>query len=52
MIDYFYHSLPVLAAIIFWAIRLEIRIARIQTDLTWLKKEIPGCRPTLENPTL
>lgn len=51
MIDYLLHSLPVFSAIFFWAIRLEIKIAKIQTDLTWLKKELPACQPTLEDPT-
>lgn len=51
MLDYIFHSLPVFGAILFWAIRLEIKIAKIQTDLTWLKKELPGCLPTLEDPT-
>jgi len=51
MLDYIFHSLPLVGALIIWAIRLEVKIAKIQTDITWLKKEIPQCRPTSENPT-
>ncbi|GAH74611.1 unnamed protein product [marine sediment metagenome] len=51
MIDYVLHSLPLVAALVIWAIRLETKIASIQTDITWLKKEIPGCRQTLEDRT-
>ena len=51
MLDYFYHSLPLVGALIVWAIRLEVKIASIQTDITWLKMELPQCQPTLEDPT-
>ena len=50
MLDYIYHSLPLVAALIVWAIRLETKIARIQTDITWLKKELPQCQQTLDDP--
>lgn len=46
MIDYVLHSLPLVFALIIWAIRLEIKIASIQTDIAWLKKELPTCLPT------
>lgn len=39
MINYFIQSIPLLIAILAWGIRLEIKLAQIQTDLTWLKKE-------------
>ena len=51
MINYLLNSLPLVAALIVWAVRLEVKIARIQTDITWLKKELPQCQPTLEDPT-
>lgn len=51
MLDYFFHSLPLVACLIVWAVRLEIKIAKIQTNITWLIKELPACRPTSENPT-
>lgn len=36
----------ILLALIFgWAIRLEVSIAKIQTDLVWIKQEIHQCRP-------
>ena len=51
MIDYLLHSLPLVGALIIWAVRLEIKIAKIQTDITWLKLELPACQPTSEKPT-
>jgi len=30
---------------------LDKRLARIETDLTWLKKELPSCRQTSDGPT-
>lgn len=51
MIDYLFHSLPLVAALFVWAVRLEVKMARLQTDMTWLKKELPRCPPTLEDPT-
>jgi hypothetical protein len=44
MIEYLLHSIPLVVALIIWAVRLEIKIASIQTDITWLKKELPVCR--------
>jgi len=46
MLDYILHSLPLVAALFIWAVRLETKISVIQTDIAWLKKEIPGCQPT------
>lgn len=46
MIDYLINSLPLVVALIIWAVRLEIKIAKIQTDITWLKSELPRCRPS------
>lgn len=51
MLDYILHSLPLVLVLIIWAVHLEVKIARIQTDITWLKKELPACRPTSEDPT-
>ena len=51
MLDYILHSIPLVAALLIWAARLEIKIAKIQTDITWLKKELPQCLPTSEDPT-
>lgn len=44
MLDYILHSLPLVAALIIWAVRLEIKIAKIQTNIAWLIKELPSCR--------
>lgn len=52
MLDYFYHSLPLVAALFIWAVRLEIKIAKIQNDICWLKKELPTCRQTSEDRSL
>lgn len=51
MLDYLLHSLPLVGALIVWAVHLEVKIARIQTDIDWLKLELPACRPTSEDPT-
>jgi len=51
MIDYLIQSMPLILALIIWAIRLEVKIASIQTDISWLKKELPACRPTSEDHT-
>jgi len=51
MLEYFVNSIPLVIALVIWAIRLEVRIAKIQTDISWLKKELPACRQTSEDPT-
>lgn len=51
MINYLLNSLPLVAALIIWAVRLEIKIAKIQTDITWLKQELPQCPPTSDDRT-
>ncbi len=38
MATYIFQSLPVLILIIAWAIRLEIKLAQIQTDIKWMMK--------------
>ncbi|MBA7496150.1 hypothetical protein ES702_06748 [subsurface metagenome] len=51
MLNYLLNSLPLVGFLIVWAARLEIKIARIQTDITWLKKELPRCQPPSEDHT-
>jgi len=51
MLEYFVNSIPLVIALVIWAIRLETKIARIQTDITWLKKEQTACRQTSADPT-
>lgn len=50
-LQYVLNSLPLICALVIWAVHLEKKITRIETDITWLKKELPGCLPTSENPT-
>ncbi len=38
MATYILQSLPVLILIIAWTIRLEIKLAQIQTDIKWMMK--------------
>lgn len=38
MLNYLLQSLPLVIALIAWAIRIEIKLARIHTDLTWIIK--------------
>ena len=45
------NSLPVIVVLIVWAVHLEVKFARIETDIAWLKKEVPLCRQNSEEPT-
>jgi len=40
----FLNSVPVLVIVVLWAIHLEVKISKIETDITWIKKELPACR--------
>jgi len=44
MIDYILKLIPIVIPLAFWAIRLEIKLARIETDLKWIRSEIPKCQ--------
>lgn len=48
---YLYRSLPLIVALIVWAIRLEVRMATITNDLKWIKRELNQSLPNSENPT-
>jgi len=50
-VSYLLNSIPLVVALLIWAVRLEKKITRIETDLTWIKKELPGCRQTSADPT-
>lgn len=50
-LQYLLNSLPLVAALLIWAVRLEKKITRIETDITWIKKELPACQQTLGDPT-
>ena len=43
-LQYFINSIPLVFALVIWAVRLEKKITRIETDIAWLKKELPTCR--------
>lgn len=38
VLNYIVQSLPVIVLIVAWAIRLEIKLAQIQTNIKWLMK--------------
>ena len=40
VLNYFIQSIPILIALLVWAVRIEIKISQIQTDLTWIKKVV------------
>lgn len=40
MFDYIIKSLPVLAALIIYFVRLEVKLAVIKKDLCWIKKRL------------
>lgn len=44
--------LPLIVALIIWAIHLEVKIATITTDLKWIKKALNEWQPSSENHTL
>jgi len=39
-----------LAILAGWCMRIETSIAKIQTDLVWIKKELNQSQQSLENP--
>ena len=51
MIDYALKLLPVVVIFVAWAIRLEIRLTRLETHMLWIRGEIPKCQPSSETPT-
>lgn len=38
MLNYVIQSLPIVIGLIVWAVRIEIKLAKIQTDITWMMK--------------
>jgi len=50
-LHYVLNSIPLIIALFVWAVRLEKKITRIETDITWIKKELPACLPNLEDRT-
>jgi len=51
-LEYIIPLSPVFVLIIFREIKLHVSIAKMQTDISWIKKELNQCRPTLEDDTL
>ncbi|MBA7582351.1 hypothetical protein ES708_24279 [subsurface metagenome] len=37
-------SIPAVVMVIVYFLSTEKRLTRIETDLTWIKREIPGCQ--------
>ncbi|MBA7493990.1 hypothetical protein ES702_04556 [subsurface metagenome] len=44
MIDYLIKALPILAALIVYFVRLEVKLAVITRDLCWIKKRLQNLR--------
>lgn len=44
ILNYLISSIPLVFALVIWAVRLEKKITRIETDISWIKKELPTCR--------
>lgn len=42
---------PYVVGLLILYLMLDKRLTKIETDLTWLKKELPSCRQTLDDPT-
>jgi len=43
-------AVPAVVMIVCYFMSTERRLTRIETDISWLKKEVPGCRqPSKEN---
>lgn len=47
-LNYILQIIPVMAALIIYFVRLEIKLAVMARDIVWIKKNIESCRPTLE----
>jgi len=52
MIEYFINALPILAALLLYFVRLEVKLAEMSTDLTWIKKFIGSCQPHSDHDTV
>lgn len=51
LLDYIFQSLPTITALVIFAIRLEIKIARLDTNQQWIIKELNACQPNSDHPT-
>lgn len=48
MLDYILKITPVVAVVVIYFVRLEIRLTKICTDLDWIKKGCLGCQQNSE----
>lgn len=48
-IDYFIRSLPVVLVVLVYFVRLETRLAKINNDLYWIKKQLSRRRTDGQN---
>ncbi len=46
MLDYILKLAPVILAIIFYFYRLENRLTKITTDISWIRENCDKCQPT------
>ena len=50
-LQYIIDSIPLIIALVIWAVRLEKRLTRIETNITWMIKEMYRCPQFLEKHT-
>ena len=50
VISYFLQIMPLIVIIIVIAVKLEGRLSRIETNIKWLCRTIPGCQQNSEDP--
>jgi len=41
-------TVPAVVMVVWYFLCTEKRLTRIETDITWLKREVPGCQPRSE----
>lgn len=51
VLNYLLHSIPLIIALILWAVRLEKKITRVETDISWIRETWPKCPPSSVKPT-
>lgn len=44
-VKYLLQSIPIVVVLIIWAVRIENRLTKIETDLSWIKKAQNSCQP-------
>jgi hypothetical protein len=51
ILKYLFNSIPLIIALFIYAIRLERRLTKIETNVEWIKLEIPKCQPSSDENT-